>query len=63
MDIEGHSGDSPVIPFYKSSAPPSTDKERLEILKVTNSSLLSDDNVLSTITGYACSLSVLLDWR
>lgn len=62
MDIEGHSGDSPVIPFYKSNTPPSTDKERLEILKVVNSSLLSDDFVLLTIAGYACTLSVLLDW-
>ena len=37
MDIDGHSGDSPVIPFYNSNTPPSTDKERLEVLKVIKS--------------------------
>ena len=34
IDIVGHSGDSPDIKFVSSAAPPSNDKERLNVLEV-----------------------------
>ena len=40
IDIVGHSGDSPDIKFVSSAAPPSNDKERLNVLEVHTSTYM-----------------------